>query len=294
MMEFSEKANLSSNTPNLYFVDDNFLDFKSTSLDCEFSLFLGEMVNCYDFLRLEIAFCHKDIDKLFAKDEKIEKMETRLKKLKGSSYNQLSKLLVSLVNSHNEKMKQVELQIISDINALIQDIYFLSHYVIWGYDSFHLSPTLEEILFSNKDHFNKVLKPFNQNFEIKKACESIFELFKAFYWYKNKENNLAISYFNNSKALSYMPDFGGIVQSFNIDNGKKGGTAKGKKFAKPKKLALDYHDKYFAGKDGKGEFIYTAPKAAENIINELREKGHKEINEYGVNSLANIIRNHRK
>lgn len=221
-------------------------------------------------------------------------MEKALKKLKGMNYINLSKQLVSLVNAYNEKMKQIEIQIISDINALIQDIYFLSHYIIWGYDSFHLSPTLEEILFSNNAYLNKVLKPFNQNFEIKKACESIFELFKAFYWYKNKENTLALSYFNNSKALTYMPDFGGIVQSFNIDNGKKGGITKGKKFAKPKKLALDYHDKYFAGKDEKGEFIYSPPKAAEKIIFELLQQGHKEINAYAVNSLANIIREHRK
>lgn len=76
--------------------------------------------------------------------------------------------------------------------------------------------------------------------------------------------------------------------------GQKGGITKGKKFAKPKKLALDYHDKYFAGKDEKGEFIYSPPKAAEKIIFELLQQGHKEINAYAVNSLANIIREHRK
>jgi hypothetical protein len=85
-----------------------------------------------------------------------------------------------------------------------------------------------------------------------------------------------------------------VVKEEGIKNGQKGGLSKGKKFKKPRKLALDYHDKYFAGKDEQGNFYFTAPKAAEKIINELREKGHQEINEYGVSSLANIIRNHRK
>lgn len=84
-----------------------------------------------------------------------------------------------------------------------------------------------------------------------------------------------------------------IHKEFSKD-GKKGGLSKGKNFEKPKQLALDYHDKHFAGKDEKGEFIYSPPKAAQKIIFELLQQGHKEINAYAVNSLANIIRNHRK
>ena len=279
---------LLNNTPNIYFVDDDFLNFKAAISDNEFSPFLNDMIEHYNYLRVEIAFCHKDIDKLFERDEKLEKMEKTLKKLKGANYNNFSKQLIALVNAHHEKLKRIELQIISDLNNLIEDIYYLSHYVLWSYDSFSSSPTLEEILFTTNAHLNKVLEPFNQNFEIKKDCESIFELFKAFYCYKNKDTTLAINYYNNAKALSYMPDFGGIVQSFNIGNGKKGGMKKGENLEPVRQKVLAHHDRYFTEKKENGKFLYSHAKTARMIIKELK------IDCYSENSLANIIAEHRK
>lgn len=73
--------------------------------------------------------------------------------------------------------------------------------------------------------------------------------------------------------------------------GAKGGAQKGINYQEPKEKALNYHDKYFSKKNDKGKFIYSADKAAEEIIEHFTQK--KESLGYAVRSLSNIISKHR-
>lgn len=73
--------------------------------------------------------------------------------------------------------------------------------------------------------------------------------------------------------------------------GAKGGSQKGINYQEPKEKALNYHDKHFSKKNENCKFIYSADKAAEQIIDHFKQE--KEDLGYAVRSLSNIISKHR-
>lgn len=74
--------------------------------------------------------------------------------------------------------------------------------------------------------------------------------------------------------------------------GAKGGSQKGANYSEPQQKALNYHDKYLAEKNKKGKYTYSGSKAAREIITHF-EREREDLG-YEENSLANIIRKHRK
>ena len=85
-----------------------------------------------------------------------------------------------------------------------------------------------------------------------------------------------------------------IIKSVWSENGKKGALSKAKNYEKAKAHALQLHDEKYNKTNKAGKFVYSASKAAELIKTELISQGKRDLQQYGINSLANVIRKHRK
>lgn len=91
-----------------------------------------------------------------------------------------------------------------------------------------------------------------------------------------------------------MLDVNGIYQNISKVNGEKGGKTKAKKNEAIKKKFLNYHDEHCSMLNKLGKHHYSPPKAAEKILKEIGKSDEDGKCEYEVNSLAHVIRLHRK
>lgn len=89
-------------------------------------------------------------------------------------------------------------------------------------------------------------------------------------------------------------DVNGIYHNISKVNGGKGGKKKADKKEGVKKKFLEYHDKHCSMINKSGKYHFSPPKAAEKILNEIGNSDENGKYEFEVNSLANIIRQHRK
>lgn len=91
-----------------------------------------------------------------------------------------------------------------------------------------------------------------------------------------------------------MLDTNRIYKNISITNGGKGGRKKAEKSEAIKKKFLDYHDEHCSIINKAGKYHFSPPKAAEKILNDISSPDENGKCEYEVNSLAHIIREHRK
>lgn len=91
-----------------------------------------------------------------------------------------------------------------------------------------------------------------------------------------------------------MLDVNGIYNNISKVNGGKGGKIKAKKNEEIKKRFLDYHDEYCSMINKSGKYHYSPPKAAKKILEDIGTLQKDGNYEYQENSLANLIREHRK
>lgn len=91
-----------------------------------------------------------------------------------------------------------------------------------------------------------------------------------------------------------MLDVNGIYNNLTKVNGSKGGKKKADKKEGIKKKFLDYHDEHCSMINKSGKYHFSPPKAAEKILNDIGNPDENGKCEYEINSLAHIIREHRK
>lgn len=91
-----------------------------------------------------------------------------------------------------------------------------------------------------------------------------------------------------------MLDTNKIYSNLNKVKGRSGGNKKAQKLDPIKEKFLNYHDQHFAILNPSGGYYYNATKAARMILEKIGNCDENGKCEYEENSLANIIRAHRK
>lgn len=254
-----------------------------------------EIINFLESIYAKLFYDHKRNKRIISIEVETERQEKTLKRLKGANYNHLKKQIDAKASSIEERNYSTERFIISDVNQIVIDIAYIAEYSCLIYNDSYLTPTTENIFHGyNKIYKNGIFANFEVDDNFKLSIEAMFSLLMALNYFTKGNFRLSINRYADAQRIIRLPDINAFLSQFHSKRAAMGGEAKRKNYEDKKDKAIEYLEvnNKFSELKNNGRYKVSNASAAREIIKYYDSIGQSLG--YAENSLANIIRDHRK
>lgn len=254
-----------------------------------------EIINFLESIYAKLFYDHKRNKRIISVEVETARLEKILKRLKGANYNHLKKQIDAKACSIEERNYNTERFIISDVNQIVTDIAYIAEYSCLIYNDSYLTPTTENVFHGyNKSYKNGIFANFEIDDNFKLSIEAMFSLLMALNYFTVGNFRLSINRYADAQRIIRLPDINAFLSQFHSKRAAMGGEAKRKNYEDKKDKAIEYleGDNKFSELKNNGRYKISNASAAREIVKYYDSIGQSLG--YAENSLANIIRDHRK